>query len=56
VREIGGGAGLVFKGSGFYHTDYKKQGGTKADKDTSKKEEKPMPKKGETTKKQDSKT
>ncbi|HUN65527.1 MAG TPA: zinc ribbon domain-containing protein [Bacteroidota bacterium] len=24
VRNIGGGAGLVFKGSGFYLTDYKK--------------------------------
>jgi putative FmdB family regulatory protein len=24
VRMIGGGAGLVFKGSGFYSTDYKK--------------------------------
>jgi predicted nucleic acid-binding Zn ribbon protein len=23
VRDIGGGAGLVFKGSGFYLTDYK---------------------------------
>lgn len=26
VRNIGGGAGLVFKGSGFYQTDYKKSG------------------------------
>lgn len=24
-RQISGGAGLVFKGSGFYHTDYKKK-------------------------------
>ena len=24
IRVIGGGAGLIFKGSGFYHTDYKK--------------------------------
>jgi putative FmdB family regulatory protein len=23
-RKIGGGAGLIFKGTGFYHTDYKK--------------------------------
>ncbi|MEM0964744.1 MAG: FmdB family zinc ribbon protein [Verrucomicrobiota bacterium] len=23
VRKIGGGAGLIFKGSGFYETDYK---------------------------------
>lgn len=26
VRVIGGGAGLIFKGSGFYRTDYKKAG------------------------------
>lgn len=26
VRIIGGGGGLVFKGSGFYLTDYKKSG------------------------------
>ena len=25
-RKIGGGAGLIFKGSGFYITDYKKSG------------------------------
>jgi predicted nucleic acid-binding Zn ribbon protein len=24
-RVIGGGVGLIFKGSGFYATDYKKQ-------------------------------
>lgn len=23
-RKIGSGAGLIFKGTGFYHTDYKK--------------------------------
>ena len=29
-RKIGGGAGLIFKGTGFYITDYKKSsGGTK---------------------------
>ncbi len=27
-REVGGGAGLIFKGSGFYITDYKKKSGT----------------------------
>ena len=27
TRLIGGGAGLIFKGSGFYATDYKKQSG-----------------------------
>lgn len=26
-RQISGGAGLLFKGSGFYITDYKKSGG-----------------------------
>src|SRR5258706_14586083 len=33
-RQISGGAGLVFKGSGFYATDYKRPAGTteKADK------------------------
>jgi putative FmdB family regulatory protein len=27
-RLVGGGAGLIFKGSGFYITDYKKKSGT----------------------------
>lgn len=31
-RKITGGAGLLFKGSGFYITDYKKSGGKEADK------------------------
>jgi putative FmdB family regulatory protein len=26
-RLLGGGAGLIFKGSGFYITDYRKKGG-----------------------------
>jgi putative FmdB family regulatory protein len=26
-RKVGGGAGLIFKGTGFYHTDYKKKSG-----------------------------
>lgn len=26
-RLIGGGAGIIFKGSGFYETDYKKKSG-----------------------------
>ena len=31
-RLVGGGAGLIFKGTGFYITDYKnKQGGAKKD-------------------------
>jgi len=28
-RRIGGGAGLIFKGTGFYITDYKKKPGEK---------------------------
>lgn len=28
-RKIGGGAGLIFKGTGFYITDYKKTSGDK---------------------------
>lgn len=31
-RLLGTGAGIIFKGSGFYETDYKKDGGTKAAK------------------------
>ena len=26
IRLVGSGAGLIFKGSGFYETDYKRQG------------------------------
>jgi len=42
-RKIGTGAGIVFKGSGFYQTDYRsdsyKQGASKAESDS-----KPAPK------------
>jgi putative FmdB family regulatory protein len=31
-RIISGGAGLIFKGTGFYATDYKKSGSTDSDK------------------------
>ena len=35
VRAIGGGGGMIFKGSGFYHTDYKNaKTGTKESKAT----------------------
>jgi putative FmdB family regulatory protein len=27
-RLISAGAGIIFKGNGFYHTDYKKTGGS----------------------------
>ncbi len=35
-RKVGGGAGLIFKGSGFYITDYKKKSGTPDPKPASK--------------------
>jgi len=43
-RMISGGAGLVFKGSGFYITDYKRAG-EKKDSDTKAPESKPAKKK-----------
>ena len=45
VRQISGGAGLIFKGSGFYITDYGKDGkGPRQDKE---REAKPEPAKSE---------
>ncbi|HTL06121.1 MAG TPA: zinc ribbon domain-containing protein [Gemmatimonadales bacterium] len=45
VRQISGGAGLIFKGSGFYITDYGKDGkGPRQDKES---EAKPEPGKSE---------
>jgi putative FmdB family regulatory protein len=35
-RKVGGGAGLIFKGTGFYITDYKKKSGTKPESGDSK--------------------
>jgi putative FmdB family regulatory protein len=35
-RLIGGGAGLIFKGSGFYITDYKKTAAPKEGKEAAK--------------------
>lgn len=35
VRKIGGGAGLLFKGSGFYITDYRSENYKKAAKSES---------------------
>ena len=32
VRLIGGGSGMIFKGSGFYETDYKKKSNPSGDK------------------------
>jgi len=39
-RLIGGGSGIIFKGSGFYATDYRK----KSDKEKESKKEMPCPK------------
>jgi putative FmdB family regulatory protein len=42
VRLIGGGSGMIFKGSGFYETDYKrKPAPATAGKDSPKTETKP---------------
>ena len=38
TRVIGGGAGLIFKGEGFYVTDYKKSSKEPEKKSTKKKE------------------
>ena len=44
IRKIGSGAGLVFKGSGFYITDYKnKKTSVKENKTTPTKEKKASP-------------
>ncbi len=40
-RKVGGGAGLIFKGTGFYITDYKKKSGSKSDAAESKPVSKP---------------
>ena len=47
-RLISGGTGLIFKGSGFYKTDYNKQ-----DKTATKKSTKPEKKKDKVKKKND---
>ena len=45
TRLITGGTGLIFKGSGFYLTDYKNEPQSKVDKDESKTSEKSESKK-----------
>lgn len=54
ARVMSGGAGLIFKGSGFYHTDYKKepaspgkQGGKKETAGTSGEKKEPASEKSE---------
>ncbi len=54
-RVISGGAGLVFKGSGFYETDYKRAGSPKEkEKDKPDAAAKDSSKSGEKSKKPDS--
>ncbi|SRR6266571_563470 len=59
-RVISGGAGLVFKGSGFYITDYKRAGEKQDKQDKKDGESKPaeskpaQPKASESAKKKDS--
>ena len=40
-RIVSGGTGLIFKGSGFYLTDYKKKEKTEKPKDKTEKKDKP---------------
>ena len=50
VRQISGGAALVFKGSGFYITDYGKDGkGARKPEESTEKVEKPAPSTAEGT-------
>ena len=44
-RLIGGGAGLIFKGSGFYITDYKNKGNGSGNSSENKPTKKEKPKK-----------
>jgi len=43
ARAMGAGAGLIFKGSGFYQTDYKKKSGARAKEGSSSKGKKDVP-------------
>ena len=43
VRIIGSGGGLIFKGSGFYQTDYKKSGSPTDSKPAKKKKDEKKP-------------
>lgn len=57
-RLIGSGAGIIFKGSGFYETDYKKKSAsfvdsTKKTTEKAKKDSKPSNSKPKSSKKKD---
>lgn len=40
VRQIGSGAGIIFKGSGFYQTDYKNNGDSNRESESDTKSDK----------------
>ena len=40
VRQIGSGAGIIFKGSGFYQTDYKNNGDSNRESESASKSDK----------------
>ncbi len=42
-RQIGGGVGLIFKGSGFYITDYKNKGAKRDEAPSKEPATKPLP-------------
>lgn len=48
-RLIGSGAGIIFKGSGFYETDYKRARSTRKSDDGESKSSKPKPEKKESS-------
>lgn len=39
TRQISGGTGLIFKGSGFYETDYARKGGGRSGYDSASKKD-----------------
>jgi hypothetical protein len=55
-RLIGAGAGVIFKGSGFYETDYRSEGYKKAAEGEKKKTDKDTGKKDTETKATETKT
>ena len=55
-RLIGAGAGIIFKGSGFYQTDYRSEGYKKAAENEKKPESTDKTKKESETKAKDSKS
>ncbi|MBL7187707.1 MAG: zinc ribbon domain-containing protein [Phycisphaerae bacterium] len=55
-RLIGAGAGIIFKGSGFYQTDYRSESYKQAEKSANKTPDQDTTKKKDETKAKDSKT